>query len=81
MILLLAFVPALLPMAYAGKGRPQEKCPVMGGPINKSYFVDYRGKRIYFCCPACPQEFMKNPDMYMEKLEKEGVELEPAPTD
>ncbi len=59
---------------------PQEKCPVMGSPINKNIYVDYKGKRIYFCCPACPEEFKKNPDKYMKKLETEGVELENAPS-
>ncbi|MBZ4660417.1 MAG: hypothetical protein JG766_2340 [Desulfacinum sp.] len=66
-------------LAAAG-GHPQEKCPVMGGAINKDIYVDYQGKRIYFCCPACPEEFKKNPDKYMKKLEAEGVELENAPS-
>jgi len=52
----------------------------MGGPINKNIYVDYKGKRIYFCCPACPEEFKKDPDKYMKKLEAEGVELEKAPS-
>ncbi|MEJ5365401.1 MAG: YHS domain-containing protein [Desulfosoma sp.] len=63
----------------AAGGRPQEKCPVMGGPINKNIYTDYKGKRIYFCCPACPGEFKKDPEKYMKKLEAEGVELEKAP--
>jgi len=66
-------------LAAAG-GQAQKKCPVMGGPINKDIYVDYQGKRIYFCCPACPEEFKKDPDKYLKKLEAEGVILEKAPT-
>lgn len=61
------------------KGSPQEKCPVMGGTINKDIYVDYQGKRIYFCCEACPKEFNKDPDKYMKKLKEQGVTLEDAP--
>lgn len=77
----LAFMWALaaLPFGLAA-GQAQKKCPVMGGTINKEIYVDYQGKRIYFCCPACPKEFMKDPDKYLKKLEAEGVELEKAPT-
>ena len=66
--------------AMATQGHPQEMCPVMGGPINKDIHVDYEGKRIYFCCPACPKMFKENPQKYMKKMEQEGVELETAPS-
>ncbi len=80
-VMALMFLLGTLPdgMVSAG-GHPQEKCPVMGGAIRKDIYVDYKGKRIYFCCPACPDEFKKNPDKYMKKLEAEGVELEKAPS-
>lgn len=58
------------------KGAPQANCPVMGNPINKDYHVDYQGKRVYFCCAACPDEFKKDPARYMKKLKQEGVALE-----
>ena len=58
----------------------QEKCPVLSSPVNKKIYTDYQGKRIYFCCPPCIQEFKKNPDKYMKQFEKEGVILEDAPT-
>jgi hypothetical protein len=35
----------------------QKTCPVMGGGIDKSVFVDHEGTRVYFCCAACPPEF------------------------
>lgn len=58
----------------------QVKCPVMSGPTNKNVYTDYQGKRIYFCCPPCIQQFKKDPDKYMKQFEKEGVVLEDAPT-
>lgn len=63
-------------MLYAA---PQKYCPVMGDEINKNIYVDFNGKRIYFCCTGCPEEFKKNPGKYMEKMKKEGVELENTP--
>jgi YHS domain-containing protein len=61
------------------KVKAQTICPVMGDPINKKFFVDYKGYRIYFCCSSCPEEFMKNPEKYMKKLRESGVTLEKAP--
>ena len=58
---------------------PQTTCPVMGGPINKKIFVDYQGKRVYFCCSDCPAEFNKDPGKYVKKLEDAGVTLEKTP--
>ncbi|MFH1715724.1 MAG: YHS domain-containing protein [Planctomycetota bacterium] len=46
----------------------QTLCPVMGNPINKDLFVEYQGKKVYFCCPACKPEFEKDPAKYVAKL-------------
>lgn len=54
-------------------GVPQTMCPVMGGEINKKYYADYQGKRVYFCCPACIAPFKKAPAKYLKKLDAEGV--------
>jgi hypothetical protein len=40
----------------------------MGGPINKDVFTEYKGKKVYFCCPGCQPEFEKNPEKYVTKL-------------
>ena len=66
--------------AVDAKEPNQAKCPVLSSPVNKKIYTDYQGKRIYFCCPPCIQEFKKNPDKYMKQFEKEGVILEDAPT-
>lgn len=66
-------------VAAEKKVKAQTICPVMGDPINKKFFVDYKGYRIYFCCSSCPEEFKKNPEKYMKKLRESGVTLEKAP--
>ena len=46
----------------------QKNCPVMGGKINKNIFVEYKGKKVYFCCEGCDDMFNKNPEKYLSKL-------------
>ena len=46
----------------------QTTCPVMGGPIDKSIFIEYQGKKVYFCCKACPDVFKADPAKYIAKL-------------
>ncbi|MHC4166058.1 MAG: YHS domain-containing protein [Planctomycetota bacterium] len=56
----------------AGKeiaGAEQTTCPVMeGNKINKQYFVEYEGKKVYFCCPGCDKKFLAAPEKYIAKL-------------
>ena len=73
-----AFVAANLTVCFA-KENTQANCPVMGGKINKDIYADYKGKRVYFCCPACIEPFNKDPEKYIKKLQEEGVVLEKAP--
>jgi YHS domain-containing protein len=61
-------------------GQQQVACPVQGGKINKDLYVDYQGQRIYFCCPACLPIFKKNPEAYLQKMERAGVAPEKAPS-
>ncbi len=51
--------------AVAGE---QTVCPVMGGAIDKAVFVEYQGKKVYFCCPACKPKFEAEPAKYIAKL-------------
>jgi Cu(I)/Ag(I) efflux system membrane fusion protein len=46
----------------------QTHCPVMGGPINKEIFIEYKGKKVYFCCGGCDDVFLKEPEKYLPKL-------------
>ena len=57
----------------------QKLCPVMGFETTKELFTDYESKRVYFCCPSCPQDFKKTPDKFMEQMREQGVILEDAP--
>lgn len=47
----------------------QTTCPIMeGNPIDKTLFVEYKGKKVYFCCKGCPEKFLENPEKYVAKL-------------
>ena len=46
----------------------QTTCPVLGGPINKNIFVEYKGKKVYFCCEDCKATFAKDPEKYVKDL-------------
>ena len=58
----------------------QTTCPVMGGTINPELHADYKGERVYFCCAACPPEFAKDPEKYINKLKEMGQEPEKVAT-
>lgn len=59
--------------------KPQTTCPVYGGDIDKSQFVDVNGKRIYVCCAACITDIKKDPEKYIKKLETLGQGVEAIP--
>jgi YHS domain-containing protein len=46
----------------------QTTCPVMGGAIDKNIFIEYKGKKVYFCCPGCEEQFKKEPEKFIAKL-------------
>ena len=62
----LAAPPPMIDMPLAGKS--QVSCPVQGGKINKELYADYKGQRVYFCCPACIPIFKKDPEAYLKKM-------------
>lgn len=60
------------PATAAAEGEPAQKlCPVMGLAINKNVYVDHEGRRVYFCCPACPEKFKAEPEKYLKKLDEQ----------
>ena len=84
----LFFLMGTLSAEEAAKQNPQEKkvvaqteCPVMGGKINRSLFVDAKGKRIYVCCPGCIGKVKADPDKYIKEMEAKGIVLEETPKD
>ena len=56
----------------------QKVCPVLGNPINPDIHVDYKGRRVYFCCPMCVPTFEKDPEKYLKKLDEQEKAAEPA---
>lgn len=57
-------------------------CPVLTGQeASPSVFVDYQGRRIYFCCRDCVGMFLKNPSAYLANLPPVGAQAAiPAPS-
>ena len=53
-------------------GVPQADCPVMSYPVNKEQFPGYRGKRVCFCCSACPEGSKKDPGNFMKEMKEQG---------
>jgi YHS domain-containing protein len=47
----------------------QTMCPVMdGNKIDKNVFVEYKGKKVYFCCEDCKAKFEADPEKYTANL-------------
>ena len=46
----------------------QTLCPIMESPIDTDVFVEYQGKKVYFCCSDCETKFLENPEEYVAKL-------------
>lgn len=47
----------------------QTNCSLMPeDPIDKKYFVTYKGRRAYFCCKSCLGQFVKNPEKVLTTL-------------
>lgn len=60
------YLPALYRQIYSQT--VQVKCPVMGGAVDPEVFVEYEGRRVYFCCKGCDKKFKADPDKYEKKL-------------
>ncbi|MCS7078736.1 MAG: YHS domain-containing protein [Chloracidobacterium sp.] len=62
--------PTQAPAATAPSDKPI--CPVTLEEVEDTAAAahsDYRGKRYYFCCPACKPKFDKNPRKYLRAME------------
>ncbi len=67
------------PKSPSASEPPQESCPVMGMAPNADCFVDFQGKRIFFCCNECAKTFLANTEKYMKEMERKRVHLKDAP--
>lgn len=55
--------------AIVAEAIEQKTCPIMAGnPIDKNLFTEYKGKKVYFCCPACKPKFEADPEKYIAQL-------------
>ena len=74
---------AVMTLVMAGpalaQGKAQTKCPVLGGDVDKNLYADYQGRRVFFCCKGCDEEFKKNPEKYLQKMKSEGITPEKCP--
>jgi YHS domain-containing protein len=52
----------------AAAAMEQTLCPVSGDKIDKNVFIEYKGKKVYFCCASCKSIFDKDPEKYLAKL-------------
>ncbi len=44
-------------------------CPVTTSELaEEQFFVDYEGRRIYFCCNNCKRDFLADPEQYLANL-------------
>ena len=66
-------------MMMAQALKAQTKCPVSGGPINKAFYADIQGKRIYCCSAECVEKVKMDPRSAINKIEASGETLEEAP--
>jgi YHS domain-containing protein len=62
-----------LKMAFGAKGMKagftkQTKCPVSGKDIDPEQTVEYKGEKVYFCCPNCPKAFEADPEKFISKV-------------
>jgi YHS domain-containing protein len=57
----------------------QALCPVMRWPVDERIYVDYEGRRVYFCCAQCKDEFGQDPGKYEKNLPSEPSAERSAP--
>ena len=67
--------------AQAPGAKEQTLCPVMDFPINKEQFIEYQGKKVYFCCPGCSDKFLAEPEKYLHKLPQFSNETQGTQTE
>ena len=56
----------------------QTGCGTCGGDILPQAFIDFEGRRIYFCCLGCGREFQKEPQEFLKALDDQIAANEAA---
>ena len=51
---------------------PLDTCVVAGkklGSMGEPYAFEFEGKKVYFCCEGCKEDFNADPKKYLAKIE------------
>ena len=51
---------------------PLDTCVVTGKKLNsmgEPYAYEFEGKKVYFCCEGCKEDFNADPKKYLAKIE------------
>jgi YHS domain-containing protein len=72
-----SLVSALVLIASARAAEEEKElkadCPVSGKPAVQEHAVDYKGAKVYFCCPKCPPAFEKDTAKFAAKANHQLV--------
>jgi uncharacterized membrane protein/YHS domain-containing protein len=69
LIVLLVVLGGVGSHVYADQPLTNEFCPVTTTErVDKNVYVDYQGKRVYFCCKNCRKDFLADPEKYLANL-------------
>ena len=75
--LVLVVAAGLTAAGYSTADEKQEfkaSCPMSGKPAKEDAFVEYKGKKVYFCCPGCPSAFEKDPKAVAAKVHHQWLQ-------
>lgn len=71
-------VPPAKPDTY-----PLDTCVVEDSKLDsmgKPYVFQYKGREVRFCCKGCKKGFLKNPELYLKKIDDAAkAKAAPAP--
>ncbi len=54
--------------ALAHRAKVQVTCPVTGEPVDKKFFADSNGQKVYVCCKGCVGKYKRDPAKYAAGL-------------
>lgn len=54
--------------ALAHRAKVQVTCPVTEEPVDKKFFVESDGKKVYVCCKGCVRKYERDPAKYASAL-------------
>ncbi len=70
-----AFALCVVPQATADdEAEFAATCPMSGKPALEDKVVDYKGKKVYFCCGGCPEAFETDPEKVIAQVRMQWLE-------